>query len=171
MTYGKLYEVRLALEPLAVHHAAETFTDEQAARARRLLETHVKASQGRDLRRIWSTHTDLHFALYGAAESRWLVRLIKPLWQMSERYRFAVLRLRIGLPDRRIEHERILEACIRHEPTVAAIELRDHLARTANIIANEMGSAELFDLVEVPNGPDHGRHGIDPGSPPQIKRQ
>jgi DNA-binding GntR family transcriptional regulator len=150
----EVYEARLALEPLAVRHAAEKFADEDAVRARELLEAHVKAYTRRpELRLIWSTHTAFHFALYDAARSRWISRLIHPLWETSERYRFAMLPMRMNLDQRRLEHERILDACIAHEPDVAARELHNHLARTANLIANQMGGSDLFDRLPSPPRP------------------
>jgi DNA-binding GntR family transcriptional regulator len=146
----EVYDARLALEPLAVRIGAENFTGEDAARARGLLEEHVRAYGKRDLRLIWSTHTAFHVALYNTAHSKWLSRLIHPLWETSERYRFAMLPVRVNLDQRRVEHERILEACISHEPEVAAAELHNHLAATANLIADQMGGKRPFGLVEVP---------------------
>jgi DNA-binding GntR family transcriptional regulator len=143
----EVYEARLALEPLAVQHAAERFTDADATLAAERLEAHVKAYRQRDLGLVWSTHTAFHFALYDAAQSRWMRRLIHPLWETSERYRFAMLPVRLNLEQRRLEHERILQACIDHDPATAARELHNHLARTANLIAAQMGSGELFELL------------------------
>ena len=145
----EVYEARLALEPLAVRHAAERFSQENAARAADRLEAHVRAYRHRDVGLVWSTHTAFHFALYDAAKSRWMSRLIHPLWETSERYRFAMLPVRLNLEQRRLEHERILQACIDHEPETAARELHNHLARTANLIAAQMGSGDLFALVPV----------------------
>jgi DNA-binding GntR family transcriptional regulator len=142
----EVYEARLALEPLAVRHAAENFTDDDAQRAQQRLTDHVKASKQRDLGRIWSTHTAFHFALYEAANSRWMSRLIHPLWETSERYRFAMLPVRLNLDKRRLEHERILQACTDHDGGAAARELHNHLARTANMIASQMGGDALFEL-------------------------
>jgi DNA-binding GntR family transcriptional regulator len=147
----EVYEARLALEPLAVRHAAENFSDEDAAMARERLEAHVKAYRQRDLQLIWSTHTAFHFALYDAAHSRWMSRLIHPLWETSERYRFAMLPVRVNLDQRRLEHERILQACADHKPSIAARELQNHLGRTANMIARQMGGDELFELLEPPS--------------------
>jgi DNA-binding GntR family transcriptional regulator len=145
----EVYEARLALEPLAVRHAAENFTDEEAEQAAERLAEHVRASKQRALGPIWSTHTAFHFALYEAAKSRWMLRLIHPLWESSERYRFAMLPIRLNLDKRRLEHERILQACIDHDPDRAGVELHNHLARTANMIAGQMGgsSDELFELL------------------------
>jgi DNA-binding GntR family transcriptional regulator len=74
-------------------------------------------------------------------------RLIHPLWETSERYRFAMLPVRQNLDKRRLEHERILQACIDHDPDVAARELHNHLARTANLVAAQMDGDDLFDLL------------------------
>jgi len=145
----EVYEARLALEPLAVRHAAERFTEADAAKAAEKLEAHVRAYRQRDLGVVWSTHTAFHFALYDAAKSHWMRRLIHPLWETSERYRFAMLPVRLNLEQRRLEHERILQACIDHDGERAARELHNHLARTANLIATQMGSEELFELVPV----------------------
>ena len=143
----EVYEARLALEPLAVQRAAERFTDADARVAAERLEEHVSAYRQRDLRLVWSTHTAFHFALYDAAQSRWMRRLIHPLWESSERYRFAMLPLRLNLEQRRLEHERILHACVEHDSATAVRELRNHLARTANLIAAQMGGGDLFELL------------------------
>lgn len=143
----EVYEARLALEPLAVRHAAENFTDADAQHAADRLAEHVRASKQRALGPIWASHTAFHFALYDAANSRWMLRLIHPLWETSERYRFAMLPVRLNLDQRRLEHERILEACIDHDPDRASLELHNHLARTANMVAAQMGGDELFELM------------------------
>jgi DNA-binding GntR family transcriptional regulator len=133
-----------------VRHAAEKFTEDDATFARAKLEEHVKAYRSRDPRQLWATHTAFHFALYDAARSRWMSRLIKPLWESSERYRFAVLPMRMNVERRRLEHVRILNACAGHEPDVAAMELHNHLARTANLISGQMGGSTLFELLDAP---------------------
>ncbi|MBV9194462.1 MAG: GntR family transcriptional regulator [Solirubrobacterales bacterium] len=146
----EVYEARLALEPLAVRHAAENFTEADAQRAGERLAEHVRAFRQRRPAPLWATHTAFHFALYDAANSRWMSRLIHPLWESSERYRFAVLPVRMNLDKRQPEHERILQACIDHDPDAAARELHNHLARTANLIATQMGGGELFELLDEP---------------------
>jgi DNA-binding GntR family transcriptional regulator len=143
----EVYEARLALEPLAVQHAAERFTDADAVLAAERLEAHVRAYRQRNPGPVWSTHTAFHFALYDAGRSRWMHRLINPLWETSERYRFAMLPVRLNLEQRRLEHERILQACIDHDPAIASRELHNHLVRTANLIAAQMGGGELFELL------------------------
>jgi DNA-binding GntR family transcriptional regulator len=144
----EVYEARLALEPLAIRHAAERFTDEDAERAAAALARHVDGYRRGDAAAAWSAHTEFHFALYRAAGSRWLLRLITPLWESSERYRLASLPHGRGLDERRREHERILEACIARDADAAALELANHLALTANLVAGSMGSDDLFTIPE-----------------------
>jgi DNA-binding GntR family transcriptional regulator len=139
----EVYEARLALEPLAVAHAAEHFTEEDAARASDALRRHVAAYRKGTPIETFAAHTEFHFALYDAANSRWLKRLITPLWESSERYRIALpARYRRALEERRVEHERILLACVQHDPETAARELYDHLVETANRVSHRMGSDE-----------------------------
>jgi DNA-binding GntR family transcriptional regulator len=145
---AEVYEARIALEPLAVKHAAERFADEDAERAADSLACHVEAYRSGDVAAAWAAHTEFHFALYNAAGSRWLLRLITPLWESSERYRLAVGDVQRSLDQRRREHERILDACVRRDPDLAAVELSNHLARTANVLSRTMGGEELFAVRE-----------------------
>src|SRR5579863_5046974 len=73
---AEVYEARLALEPLAVSRAAERFTEEQAATATALLEALNRLPDDNSTE-TWAAHTAFHFALYDAADSRWLARLIR----------------------------------------------------------------------------------------------
>lgn len=142
----EVYEARLELEPLAVRHAAARFTDEHAAKAAAALERHVRAYRRGDVNDTFTAHTAFHFALYRAGGSRWLLRLITPLWESSQRYRLALPpRYRRALEERRSEHERILQACVAHDPDVAARELHDHLTITANRVSSRMGGPVLFE--------------------------
>jgi DNA-binding GntR family transcriptional regulator len=143
-----VYEDRLALEPLALQLAAERFGPDDAERGRERLDA-LEAFGDRSGPEVWTAHTAFHFALYEAAGSPWLLRLIRPLWESSERYRLAAPSLR-RLSMRRDEHERILAACIERRPAVARAELHNHLTRTANTVAGQMGGGELFDPVRVP---------------------
>jgi DNA-binding GntR family transcriptional regulator len=146
----EVYEARLALEPLALEQAAGRFSDEDTERARERLDA-LNAFGDRSGPDAWAAHTAFHFSLYEVAQSPWLLRLIRPLWESSERYRLAAPALR-KLSMRRAEHERILVACVGRRPAAARAELHNHLARTANTVASHMGGGELFEPVAVPGG-------------------
>lgn len=145
-----VYAVRLELEPLAVREAAARFTDEDAEIARQALERHRQAIEADRLGEAWTAHTDFHFALYGPSDNTWLVRLITPLWETSERYRHASGPVEWRLKERQREHEAILSACIARDPERAATELHNHLARTANQVSAQMGGEQLFALKPTP---------------------
>ena len=142
----EVYEVRLELEPLAVERASLRLSEGGADTAATRLDDHLRFFRSGDMRASWEAHTAFHFTLYEAAGSRWLLRLITPLWQSSERYRYASLPNQRAPEQRRGEHEAILLACRERDPERAALQLHNHLVRTANAVSVAMGGHELFAL-------------------------
>jgi DNA-binding GntR family transcriptional regulator len=140
----EIYEARLALEPLAVRHAAERLGEEDAERARAAFAALAKVVR-RPGPRTWPIHTEFHFTLYRATGSRWLLRLITPLWESAERYRMAAWP-KGRLDVRQIEHQAILDAVVDHQPARAADLMHDHLATTANELAARMGHQAVFEM-------------------------
>lgn len=141
---AEVYEARLALETLAIRRAAVRFSPDRAQEARRCLE-HLAEHADEVSGAASEAHTRFHFSLYDAAESAWLLRLILPVWETSERYCLAQPEVR-RLSQRVGEHEELLAACAACAPDRAANALHDHLAVTANGLAEAMGSAPLFEL-------------------------
>jgi len=141
----QVYEARLALELLAIRRAAERFTEAHADNARARLHT-LERMPDDSASEASTAHTAFHFSLYEAADSAWLLRLIRPVWETSERYCLAVPECR-RLAARRSEHRAILEACVDHDADRAAQALHDHLATTANTISVAMGAGPLFELT------------------------
>jgi DNA-binding GntR family transcriptional regulator len=140
---AEVYEARLALEPLAVRRAALRFGEAEAALATERLAT-LDELPDDSSPETWAAHTAFHFALYDAADSRWLLRLIEPLWETSQRYRLAA-NVAPKLRARSVEHEVILQACIQHDAELAARSLHNHLTRTANVVSQAMGGTTLFE--------------------------
>src|SRR5450755_2077750 len=140
---AEVYEARLALEPLAVRRAAPRFGEAEAALATARLEA-LNELPDDNSPETWAAHTAFHFALYEAAESTWLLRLIQPLWETSQRYRLAV-RVARKLDTRRAEHATILRACIDHDADRAARSLHNHLTTTANVVSQAMGGEAVFE--------------------------
>jgi DNA-binding GntR family transcriptional regulator len=142
---AEVYEARLALEVLAIRRAAERFTPEYEQLARQRLDE-LNRCRDDNSATTSAAHAAFHFALYEAADSAWLLRLIRPVWETAERYCLEVPQCR-QLASRDDEHEAILDACVATDADRAALALRDHLARTANNISAEMGGEPLFELV------------------------
>jgi DNA-binding GntR family transcriptional regulator len=141
---AEVYEARLALEVLAIRRAAERYglphevaARERLARLNQMTDDNSAATS--------AAHAAFHFALYDAAASAWLLRLIRPVWETSERYCLEVPQCR-QLAARGPEHEAILEACVANDPDRAAVALHDHLATTANHVSVAMGGEPLFEL-------------------------
>lgn len=149
----EVYQARLLLEPLAVSEAAKRFTDADAAAATGALERLRQAISMSRMPDAWAAHTDFHFALYAPAGSRWLIRLITPLWETSERYRHASGLIDWRLDARQREHDRMLAACVAHDATAASLELYNHLVCSANHVAVRMGGTSPFELRATPKRP------------------
>jgi DNA-binding GntR family transcriptional regulator len=140
----ELFSIRLALETMAVRRAAELFgaEDEQTARAQ-LAELDA-ARRGRDARAAVRAHTAFHFALYDAARSAWLLRLIRPAWDSCERYRPVLLGAG-PLQDRHAELDRdLLDACVARDPDRAAEALHAHLELASDIYEVELAGRSIF---------------------------
>jgi DNA-binding GntR family transcriptional regulator len=140
-----LFEVRLTLESLAVRRAAERFTPADAEVARGHLER-LDATRGAgDVRQTMRAHTDFHFALYEASQSPWLVSLIRPAWDRSERFRPALFSPAGEPQERHREMDgRLLEACAAHDPQAAAHALFEHLELASLFFERELGGQGIF---------------------------
>ncbi len=141
---AEVYEARVALEVLAIRRSAERFSSEHADTARQRLAELNEMSDDNSAATS-AAHDAFHFALYDAADSAWLLRLIRPVWETSERYCLEVPQSR-QLAARTGEHDAILAACIANDPDRAAVALRDHLATTANNVSVAMGGEPLCEL-------------------------
>jgi DNA-binding GntR family transcriptional regulator len=140
----ELFSIRLALESMAVRRAAELFEPSDATSAREHLHAYDDARRRGDIRQAVRSHGAFHFALYEAARSAWLVRLIRPAWDSCERYR-PVLLAKGALQDRHEELDGdLLAACEAHDGDRAARALHDHLELAADIYAVELKGRSIF---------------------------
>jgi DNA-binding GntR family transcriptional regulator len=140
----ELFSIRLALEGMALRRAAELFeaTDGDAARAS--LTAYEEARHRGDIRAAVRAHGAFHFALYEAARSPWLLRLIRPAWDSCERYR-PVLLAEGSVQDRHEELDvQLLDACAAHDPDRAARALHDHLELAGDIYTVELAGRSIF---------------------------
>jgi DNA-binding GntR family transcriptional regulator len=153
--FQQLYELRFILEPLAVAKAAKTFTKDETSAARTHLEQLTSCVQEHEVPEAWDAHTAFHFTLYRAAKSRWLERLIVPLWDSCRRYRMQQSNLLASPVQNRAEHAKILAACIAHDPAAAWLEMYNHTARNANVIAKHNFGEEFFTPKDEPPSEEH----------------
>jgi DNA-binding GntR family transcriptional regulator len=145
---AEVYEVRLSLELLAIRRAAERFTQAHEDSAREALEA-LRDMPDDSSAATTVAHEVFHFSLYRAAGSAWLLRLIRPVWETSERYCLEVPECR-QLQARNGEHVAIVDACAARDPDGAEAALWFHLTTTANNIASGMGSEPVYDPATPP---------------------
>jgi DNA-binding GntR family transcriptional regulator len=140
----QLFSIRLALEGMAVRRAAELLDSADEERAQTHLTAYDEARRRGDVRAAVRAHGAFHFALYEAARSPWLLRLIRPAWDSCERYR-PVLLAKGAVQDRHEELDvELLAACADHDPQRAAAALHDHLELAADIYAVELEGRSIF---------------------------
>jgi DNA-binding GntR family transcriptional regulator len=141
----ELFSIRLALETMAVRRAAELFEAESEQAASANLVELDSARRAGDARAAVRAHTAFHFALYEAARSGWLLRLIRPAWDSCERYRPVLLGPGGSSQDRHAELDReLLEACVARDPERAAAALYAHLELASEIYAVELAGKSIF---------------------------
>jgi len=141
-----LFQIRLALETLAVRRAAERFTDENGEAARGQLDRFDAAAALDDVRESMRAHTDFHFTLYDASQSPWLVALIRPAWDRCERFRPGLLSPSGSLQERHVGYdEQLLACCDNHDPDGAARALYEHLELASELFEHELGGRGIFE--------------------------
>ncbi len=132
------YEARLALEPMAVARASGRISPEEVERARAELQNYTRFHERGDRAAARAAHDAFHFTLYAASGSEWLVRLIRPAWENSERYRALATPSLETIRARQSEHEHILETCAAGEAESAADALRAHLRHTEELVTAQL---------------------------------
>jgi len=146
-----LFEVRLALESLAVRRAAARITADQLEAARAALGELDEARAAQDVRGAMRAHTDFHFALYEPCGAPWLLHMIRPAWDRTERFRPALFSAAGELQDRHREIDgRLLDAVSDGDAARAAEALYEHLDLAGRFYGPELGERGIFARAAVP---------------------
>jgi DNA-binding GntR family transcriptional regulator len=141
----ELFSIRLSLEAMALRQAAGLFSAEDEEVARGHLAAFDDARHRADARAAMREHTAFHFTLYQAAQSGWLLRLIRPCWDSCERYRPVLLAETGALQDRHAELDgELLAACAAHDADRAAAALYAHLELATDIYTVELEGRSIF---------------------------
>jgi DNA-binding GntR family transcriptional regulator len=127
----EIYEIRSALESLALGLAIPHHTPETLARARALCD----AAEGEPDRSLYVTRNEaFHMSLYEPSGRPRLIEMIAALHRRGERY----LRLKFGLPEYKgesdAEHRAIFDAVVRSETAAAQSLVAAHLLGTGELI-------------------------------------
>jgi DNA-binding GntR family transcriptional regulator len=127
------YEIRIALEELAVAKAAERFEREWAAPLEELL---AEMRTGPPAKRYIELNQRFHSQLYAHSGRERLVEMITGLRDASSAY-LNIFRATDDFPVERLdaEHHEILESCIARDPERASRAIRVHLQGTVERVS------------------------------------
>jgi DNA-binding GntR family transcriptional regulator len=138
------YLTRIVQEGILVRIAAPLFDDAAAEDCEAALDEQQNALDRGDLAAARLAHERFHFRIYEAAGSKWLLRSLAAAWHNSERYRAASTADPATVRSRRHEHERILDACVKHDAEAAQRALEMHLLSTVEGL-----DAKMVDQLKV----------------------
>lgn len=130
------YEIREALESLAVSHAIPHLTPEIGNDLGQLIE---RMRRTRDSRRWVKLNDSFHLQLYATAGHPHLSALIKNLRDASTPYIHMFVGSR-NSDQSNDEHQEILDACLQGDEKAARRAIRNHLRHAATDLAKSLGS-------------------------------
>lgn len=132
------YEIREALECLAVVHAIPRLTPEIARGLNELIERMRRTD---DPRRWLKLNDEFHLRLYECAERPHLRSLIDNLRDASTPYIYMFVASRPPTEQTNEEHQEILDACVRGDEAAAQRAIRNHLRHASGELARFLGGA------------------------------
>jgi DNA-binding GntR family transcriptional regulator len=129
------YELRIALESLAIGKAAQAITPEAAGAARDVLDQMADCD---DPARYVALNHEFHMTLYELSGRARLVEMIDALRNASNAY--LQIYAANDSPSERIdrEHRQILAACEAHNPDMARVATAHHLNQTLENVTRQL---------------------------------
>src|SRR3984893_4270466 len=128
-----LYDLRLALETLAVRRAAERYADVREATSRRRAEATAAVEAG-PLTTLFRLDRDYHADLAAASDNPHLVAVLGGQWSQIMRIMHAYLRVGTYTPNVWEEHAGLADAVAHGDADGAAERLRIHLTTSRDRI-------------------------------------
>jgi len=145
------YFVRLWLESLAIHEAAERFDEEAFERADEELLKRSKAWEQGDLIAVREAHQRFHFCCYEACGNPRLTQSILSPWYNSERYRVLILKREPAPRSPDQEHRELLGWLRARDSANAVTSVYGHLRRSAELIADALAGAGAAESMRLPS--------------------
>jgi DNA-binding GntR family transcriptional regulator len=143
------YQVREALETLAVRLAVPLIGDAEVAHLRELCELMARAASGGEVRLFFDTNNSFHEALVRGSRNRKLHEVHRILVGQMAPYLPRSLELRGNLEQSVAEHAAILEAIESRDTERAAQLLAEHIEVPQRVLESDGGQG-LF----APDGDD-----------------
>jgi DNA-binding GntR family transcriptional regulator len=128
-----LYDVRLALETLAVRRAAERYADLRASTQRRGAEARRAVENG-SLATLFHLDRDFHADLAAASHNPHLIAVLGAQWSQIMRVMHAYLKLTTYPAAVWDDHAAVANAVAHGDPDAAAAQLERHLTLSRDAI-------------------------------------
>lgn len=135
------YQVREALETLAVRLAVPLMSDAELAHLRELCELMARAACDEEVRLFFDTNNSFHEALVRGSRNRKLYELHRVLVDQMVPYLPRSLELRGNLQQSVEEHEAILAAIDARDAERAAELLAEHIEVPQRVLESDAGQA------------------------------
>jgi DNA-binding GntR family transcriptional regulator len=135
------YQVREALEVLAVRLAVPLVTDAEVAHLRELCELMARAARDGEVRLFFDTNNSFHEALVRGSRNRKLHEVHRLLVGQMAPYLPRSLELRGNLEQSVAEHEAILGAIEARDAERAAELLAEHIEVPQRVLESDAGQA------------------------------
>ncbi len=129
----EIYFLRALLEGVAAGLAAHNLTDKELDNLRELCNKMEKAMAEQDIEEMPFLNVSFHGAVYWAAKSPRLYKLIVQLWNSFPKSSISVLTLRA--PVMVSEHKAIFESLQSRQPEKSEKNVRDHIKRAFDDLA------------------------------------
>jgi DNA-binding GntR family transcriptional regulator len=135
------YQVRAALETLAVRLAVPLMSNAELAHLRELCELTARAARDGQVRLFFDTNNSFHEALVRGSRNQMLYELHRVLMGQMVPYLPRSLELRGNLSQSVEEHEAILEAIDARDADRAAELLAEHIEVPQRVVESDAGRA------------------------------
>lgn len=124
---AEVFEIRTALEELAVQLAAERISQEELDRLEYLMISISKKGDEKDYKSVVKLDEEFHDVLFKAARNEKLSQIIGNLHEQIHRYRAASLSYPGRLKNTLEEHENIVNALAKRDADAAGKAVREHV--------------------------------------------
>lgn len=140
--FEAIYQLRSAVEPLAVRLATARMTAADAARGRELVAQGKRLAATGDAKAILQADVDFHAWIYALSGNPLIAETMQLNWQHLRRAMSEVLRQPAMSKPVWDEHGRIVEAMIAGDADLAAQRMYDHIVVAYQRVRPQLGGAE-----------------------------
>ena len=129
-----MFEIRLALEGLAIQLAIERMDDEHLKVIKEVYTTMEFYTQMDDAEKVSELNIQFHNSIYQATQSKYFAQLLKDInYYVSVTSRHSILRPQ-RLDTAIVEHKAILDAIIAKDRTLAKKMIKRHIRATQMLV-------------------------------------